>query len=565
MRWTNWFQSKLLHKMVLIYSLLILIPLSIISGTFYLRSKSIMENQTIETENRILEETSDKIDNVLRLIAKKTSEIADNPAIQKMLANDALPTQYPLRQNERDYIQDAAMEALEIAIANTKREAGDFTDSIHLYNRSGGHYIAGQGKAVQFYQAFKILPYDQPGTPQWVFFPDHRRMVCAAMIFDKETGLELGFVLFMLKIDHVMTLYENYPQNAFYITNANNIILSHHQSSRVGDLYTASKQQGLVTLTHKSQVSEFKYISEIRTDKLTASIRKQAYYAAGLTVVSWIIVVVITYLILKRITNPLLKLTRLMRSAERGKYELIKDIRTKDEIASLCLSFNSLVTETQDLIQRVYRTELLKKEAELKAIRMQFNPHFLYNTLEYISIMAQNGQAKEQIPIIVKKVADIFRFSISPGQTVIPLEMELEFASLYMQIHEFRFGDRFSYQTVLPDELKRVTVPKLILQPLVENAFVHGVDRVHGNGTIQIVAYEHEFQLVIEVRDNGGGLSGTEAALHKKGLGTGLENVRSRMLHHYGPSAQLELLQLEQGTCVRLTMPITLVEQTEAG
>lgn len=220
-----------------------------------------------------------------------------------------------------------------------------------------------------------------------------------------------------------------------------------------------------------------------------------------------------------------------------------------------------MILETKDLIQKVYKAELEQKEAQLAAIRTYFNPHFLHNTLEYVSILAKSNDKIERIPYVVKSLSSIIRFSISPGKPFVPLDVEMNFAKVYMQIHQYRFEDRFEYRIDLPEHLKQVEVPKLILQPIIENAFVHGIDHIRGIGRIDIRAYESEFNLVIEIEDNGG--SAQPPTRESKGMGSGLKGIESRIQLHFGERYGIEKRQGEQGMIIRLLLPILFNEPAE--
>ncbi len=256
-----------------------------------------------------------------------------------------------------------------------------------------------------------------------------------------------------------------------------------------------------------------------------------------------------------------------MRRAEREEYQLVQDVSTRDEIAMLCHGYNQMVRRTKILIDKNYKNELLVREAELKAIRMYINPHFLYNTLEYISIMSQKPEKAKFVPDIVQNLSSIFRFSITPGEKFVSLETEMAFAEKYLQIHQYRLGERLQYRLALPEMLLQSAVPKLILQPLVENAVIHGIDRLQGGGRIEIEAREEDYKLVIEIRNSvppekaDGSLSIRQSA--RKGLGSGLENVNARVRHHFGNVYGVKLSREdEDSVTVTLQMPIQLWNET---
>lgn len=589
-------KSRLLYKMLIIYSLLTLIPLTFVSATFYTRSKAILEEKALETGNRTLAETVDKIDGVLRALSLLLPSLEERALVHTLLRNDAFPDKYPLAAEEKAKLRAGIEEMLKSELETVNASMGDYIDDIVILNVHSDAYTAGNYLPVQYPEALRIMPYNQRNAPQWAFFADNERMVNSMKILDKTSSEELGAIAIMVSPDTMAESYSSYLRGTFFVTSSTNIILSADNRAQIGKLFAPSRSQGVTIASQQSGYTDYRYYSMIRTDELTGELRQQAQFAAGLTLFSWLAVVMITYWLLKRITNPLRTLSKLMRTMEKEQYQIVAGIRTTDEIALLCHSFNSLVIKTRNLIEEVYKAELMKKEAELKAIRMQFNPHFLYNTLEYIGIMAKRG-AVDHVYEVVKKVADIFRFSISSEQFV-ALETELVFVRTYLEIHEFRFGGRFRYAIQMGEELGQVEIPKLILQPLIENAFVHGIDGRQHTGWITIRAYEEDYDLAIEVEDHGGdaaasavpaaspgtaanaaaGREGPQpqpqqpqpqqlrppAAARREGMGTGLQMVKSQIHFHYGERYGVELIRTDTGTKAKVRLPIKLVNRSSS-
>ncbi|GGD60342.1 sensor histidine kinase [Paenibacillus nasutitermitis] len=554
-------RSRLHYKMIIIYSLLTLAPLIIVSATFYYNSKRILENNEDQSFKQTFSETSDKIDGVLKAFARQASDIGDNRLVYTLLRNAASPERYPLMPSEQSALEEGVEQMLQIELEDMQRSIGDFANSIHLYNKIGNHYSAGSNQDVQYYEAMNIMPFEKQGVPEWAFFVDHRRMICNMQLIDTVTGTHLGLLVIMLDTEKVKALFGTYPKSSFFITNANNVVMSTDDSEAIGQLLPMAKKSTTIMTERKSKGTDFKYISRIPISEASAGIRKLAVFSIVITLVSWIAVMVITHYVLRRITSPITTLSKLMRKVQKENYQLIENFGSHDEIALLCNSFNKMIMETRDLIQKVYKAELIQKEAQLTAIRTYFNPHFLHNTLEYISILAKSKEKIDLIPNLVKNLSSIFRFSIAPGEAFVSLEVEVKFAQIYLQIHQYRFEDRFEYHLDIPDHLKLVSVPKLILQPIIENAFIHGIDHIRHKGRIDIRAYESNFNLVIEVEDNGrladGGMSGT------KGMGSGLNSIESRIKLHYGDRFGLEKLQGAHGMIIRLQLPILMNDDEE--
>jgi len=561
MKIVRFVRSRLHYKMMLIYSLLTLIPLIIVSATFYVTSKKILEHNVDQSYERTLAETSDKIDGVFKAFAREASGIGDNRFVNALLRNVSMTDRYPLAPSERDALEERVEEMLRIELADMSKNIGDFADSIHLFDAEGKHYFAGSTSDIQYYEALVIMPFEKQGVPEWAFFVDHRRLICNMQLVDPEMGTILGNLVVLLDPIKVTSLYDAYDRGSFFITNASNVVLSSDLRQSIGELIPSPATRDTITTETKSKSTGFKYVSQIPVSEASAGIRRLALFSVAVALAAWIAVIVITYYVLRKITRPLATLSKLMRKAQKENYQLIENFGSHDEIAQLCHSFNRMIMETKDLIQKVYKAELEQKEAQLAAIRTYFNPHFLHNTLEYVSILAKSNDKIERIPYVVKSLSSIIRFSISPGKPFVPLDVEMNFAKVYMQIHHYRFEDRFEYGIDLPEHLKQVEVPKLILQPIIENAFVHGIDHIRGIGRIDIRAYESEFNLVIEIEDNGG--SAQPPSRESKGMGSGLKGIESRIQLHFGERYGIEKRQGEQGMVIRLRLPILFNEPAE--
>jgi LytS/YehU family sensor histidine kinase len=202
-------------------------------------------------------------------------------------------------------------------------------------------------------------------------------------------------------------------------------------------------------------------------------------------------------------------------------------------------------------------TELVR--TRLDVLRMQLNPHFLFNTLHTISALIH--ESPEDADRIVARLSELLRVSLEQSDTQeVPLREELAFLERYLEIEQTRFQDRLAIEMEIDAGLDDVLVPSLILQPLVENAVRHGIEPRENTGRITIAARRLEAMLELKVSDNGPGLSETEMAPRREGVG--LSNTRSRLLHLYGAKQQFELTPAPGGGLeARLLIPC----RTEAG
>ncbi|MEK5023378.1 MULTISPECIES: sensor histidine kinase [unclassified Paenibacillus] len=244
--------------------------------------------------------------------------------------------------------------------------------------------------------------------------------------------------------------------------------------------------------------------------------------------------------------KPLFKLSRLMRRVEENQLSVSYESKYNDEIAQVGFQFNRMMTEIKSLIEDVRQNEEGKRHAEIRALTAQMEPHFLYNTLNTIyckSVMGENDDVNEMILAL----SQMFQLGLSGGKDLIPLEDELSHVQQYCAIQQKCYEDLFQYNVDIgEEELLSFPVPKILLQPIVENSIQHGfADRRRG-GVIQVrISTEHSM-LHIVVEDNGKGMDvvKVEQGMHKREVskkGYALVNIRHRLMLYYGGEARMEL------------------------
>jgi len=212
---------------------------------------------------------------------------------------------------------------------------------------------------------------------------------------------------------------------------------------------------------------------------------------------------------------------------------------------------------SQERERRAAELEARLTSAKLQALRMQINPHFLFNTLNSIAALVYvNPRAADEM---LGDLSELLRRSLdSMEEQEIPLAQELEFIGAYLSIEQQRFGERLRLEQNVPDELMKALVPALILQPLVENAIRHGIEAQRGPGLISIEAKQEDTHLHLMVRDNGRGLPG--AGLNSSGRrGIGLANTQARLRELYGQDQRFSFGKAEpQGCRVDIHLPFHL-------
>ena len=240
-------------------------------------------------------------------------------------------------------------------------------------------------------------------------------------------------------------------------------------------------------------------------DEVMSSVNTIVYILFTCVIISLVLVVIVSFKFSRTLTNPIFKLKRLMKQAESGDLTVRFNFEHNDEIGELGQSFNHMIARIDQLIQMVYVEQENKRTAEMKSLQEQIKPHFLYNTLDTISWMARDYDA-EDIVRLVDALTNMFRIGLSHGKDIITVKEEITHVSNYLYIQKIRYKDKLNYVIHVDESLYAIEVPKLILQPLVENAIYHGVKAKRGGGTITITGVPEGENLVFTVQDNGAGM-----------------------------------------------------------
>lgn len=263
----------------------------------------------------------------------------------------------------------------------------------------------------------------------------------------------------------------------------------------------------------------------------------------------------------KLFSKPANDLAKAMQKFENDTDKFVfEPIEGTAEITSLTESFEHMVLQIQELVEKVRQEEISLRKTELKALQAQINPHFLYNTLDAIAWMCEEERHKDAVEM-VNALARLFRISISRGYELISIEKEIEHAKSYLKIQNFRYKNQFTYDFEVDDTCLSYLCNKITLQPIIENAIYHGIDRMVDEGRIEIRIFPDHEKIVFEVEDNGVGMTEEQCQeiLQKDSgekAGIGIKNVNDRIKIYFGEEYGITIRsELDEGTCVTITMP----------
>lgn len=331
----------------------------------------------------------------------------------------------------------------------------------------------------------------------------------------------------------------------------------HENSVTLGGANSSS-----VFLTRTLRANGFQIIGEARNldalQQIAAQRRMILLFAAVVLSLAALAALAITY----RISTPILELAEKMKEVERGDFSVqIPTLRGHGEVAILYNNFRSMLQMRQSLIEKIYGAQVREKEAELRALQAQINPHFLYNTLDSIHWMAAKYNA-DDIEQMVTDLSQMLRYSLNNGQNLLKVREELIQIQSYINIQKRRFSDSFEVRYEIDESVLEYPIIKLLLQPLVENALLHGFDESGHTGLLILRVRRFPEEIEFSVLNNGHPMdlakvsAALEQAPDEKPKSYGLRNVNDRLIKYYGPQSALRFGIEGDFSIARFTIPV---------
>ena len=295
------------------------------------------------------------------------------------------------------------------------------------------------------------------------------------------------------------------------------------------------------------------------------------YYVFG-TLLCVVLALVMSVLVSHRLSRPILRLRSSMQAVERGDFDIAVDVSSRNEIGDLARDFTIMVAQIKELMRRNADEQEQKRKSELMALQNQITPHFLYNTLDSVIWMAE-GKQHANVVKTISALARMLRLSVSRGSELISIRDEIEHARNYLTIQKIRYRDKLDFSIEVDEEILRLRTPKVILQPLVENAIYHGIKNKESGGRVTVMGSLHDGEVLLRVEDDGVGMSGephgsvpisavgvlTRAAAPPRRGRVGLRNVHERIQLYFGPHYGLSF-ESEQGAGTSVTVRLPVVE-----
>lgn len=579
--------QSLQNKIIIVAILPAIISMVIQSIVSFKSSAYLMYNETLLTNDRMMDDLNEKIYQYLRNLEMNLVSIYNYENEMSFLESLSEG-----RSNEKEFLANLAQKLfldkfdyneniLGIYIYLSNRELVSSYKPIHRYYFTD---IISEAKGIK---SDSILQYMSAPDSQ-VFIDSYfneklnknilRLGVKINQIFKNKS---LGIMLVDIddsNLAKIFNRYHIYRNQAIWLQHSNHTIIYSTDSS----LYKNHTANPLAKISNSNdmgkryKISVVKKVPKYELDLVNyfsmQSIQENLGHTTNTLVLTVIflsvIVLVLSYFLSITVTAPVKTLMDTMEKVEKGNISVRANLKSNDEIGKLANSFNSMLAKIDDLIIREYKATFLKNEAELKALQAQINPHFLYNTLQVMGSIARS-QKINKISDMCAALSDMFRYSINMKGNLATIYEEITHVKNYLYIQNIRFNKEFNVRVCCNIDLYEYAVPRLILQPLVENSIEHGLMSKAGKKLIKIQIYAREDKIYILVIDNGigleeGKLKNIKFLLSNKDSTTlgmngsiGILNVNNRMRILFGNEFGLNIYSKRgKGTLVKMKLPI---------
>lgn len=572
---------KIKQKLLLTYFVLIIIPLYILTHVTYIKVSEIVQSQTLISAGQLQDQADTTLEDKIDKVKYVMDVISLDGKINEILRRDM--NSYSVPDQLRDFNDLSNM------LTNLRSKSDDY--SIKLYVRDGLIYSEDGANlfsmdSVKNSTWYHLLNSSDSGI-LWCppsYLPKNENCFSAVRIIWNHVSLteKAGLLRIDIPTNKIQSLLKkaNITKTGIvFIQSKDDILISSSDGPNDRMWLPDSKTFGsikndtwtLETFSSKKVFIRYKSLGPTGWKLVSVIPLKEVLSSSNqlrnMMILLMLVVGSLAYLLAFFIANASIKkisqLLRKMKKVQTGDLNVIISNYNKDEIGELAENFNYMIHKINDLYEEQFKSGQAVKAAELKALQAQINPHFLYNSLDLINCIALNHKIPD-ISLMVQSLTRFYKLSLNKGRDLVSIKDEIEHVKVYTQIQNLRFENRISLGFDIPEELYHYQIIKIILQPLVENAILHGIfEKGYENGNIKISGFlDNSGTVVMRVQDDGVGMyeekiqnifkQDDSEQLH----GYGVKNINDRIKLFFGEKYGLSY-QSEpgKGTTVEVRFP----------
>ncbi|QUH31512.1 sensor histidine kinase [Vallitalea guaymasensis] len=564
---------KIKKKFMLGMLLIILILSSCIGKLTFNASKELIKRNTIELTTELLNQYAENIYNKTEALRETAFQ-----ASKEFVKNNSLDNNMYIRD-----IEVLINRRLNDMVSQYRSSSNDYIEAVCVTGNDGYFYWGHKDNVNKYYidndyiRKTILLLKNQEESSFWMPTENNETIIFVSKMVSPDTLISHGYIILFINKDYFLTLdnkTSSISNDQIAIIKGNNEVLIkddilgkeeilqdiNSRKERIFSIEDNGVKYSAVST--KIQNKNWKVISIISEKKLLSNINHLRTIITLVCIVISMLALIIAYIIAGGVTKNIRLLEKNMQKVEDGNFNVRVKPSTYDEVGLLSLRFNYMMKKINELINTVYVERIKKQEAEFEVLKAQINPHFLYNTLGSVKWLSRM-QGEKKIEDMVDSLIYILRVSIK-GDKYITINDELLYINKYIDLQKIRFEDRFRMVYNIDTDIMNCYVLQFILQPIVENAIYHGLEISKGNGIITINGFKKDESIILEVIDNGVGM--TEEQYNKiisddntkySGLNSiGIANVDKRIKMYFGTSNGITIKsELGKGTTVSITLP----------
>ncbi|MDO4667288.1 MAG: sensor histidine kinase [Streptococcus sp.] len=560
---------SLLIQLIVYVFIFILALLGIVGGLYYQTSSNAIRELTQQNTRNTIDQSSQFIDSYIQKLKQTTSTLTENNAIKGYAQNLSTSSESSIQELLETIIKTDSDLVSAVFVTKDGRVVST-NSSLKMQTSSDMMNESWYKEALKQ----KAMPVLTPVRRESLSSEKEKWVISITQEVIDENGQNLGVIRLDLGYDSLKAYLDRLELGgegfAFIVGNNHEFVYhpkkSVYSSSKemkamqpyldIKDGYTENKQA--FVYQNKIPNSDWTLIGVASLEKVEM-VQHQILYSFIMTgLLALIICLLGIWFILHLWIKPLQNLQQIILKVGAGNSSLRAEEKGSPELISLARQFNTMLDQINLLMETVKEEEQNVRRYELQALSSQINPHFLYNTLDTIVWMAEFNDSKRVVEV-TKSLAKYFRLALNQGHEQIRLKDEIDHVRQYLFIQKQRYGDKLQYEIVEDHQFDNYQLPKLVLQPLVENAIYHGIKEMSGTGLIRISVTQADDKMLITIYDNGRGFinhENTDSTLLKLG-GVGLKNVDQRLRLQFGADYHIEIESEENHfTMIKLYLPI---------
>ena len=553
----------------------VFIIVSLLLATFYVVYRVNLEKQQMYSLNQNYTQNYEGISSNVERMEKLSRQFSVGLSLEMMqiFGEDSLKDDMAMFEDLTEYTNTLEFSMGDISIFYY------IDDDFVVVHQNGLHYRPIKSiESEDWYEKLK----ENNGRNTWFsfqkdeYFPENKTLSLARYITDSnDYRNQIGVLVFSMDTSTLLRSFTKITeQQVMYLADENGTIIassealennpkwgqeSNSQSSM--DAYEVLKNEQGKFLIRRCEIDDtgIYLVSLVPYEYMGAIYKSFLFWVLGGYFLILLLAAFYISFMSKRLTIPLKKLAESISTATvSGKLECLEIDSTEKEICTLVDAYNMLIQKIEILLKQQYSLGKEKQQAELMALQSQINPHFLYNTLEMVNWMAERNE-KENVQTVIQKMSTFYRLVLSKGKDIVTIREELALCETYLTIQQMRFQGRIQYERDVDDEILDYLIPKITLQPFVENAILHGIiASIEGRGTLSINGWEEDGRIILAVMDDGAGMAEEDREKsNSKGSHYGMKNIGLRLSVYYQEDIKIEVESTKGvGTCVSINIPM---------